>query len=441
MTGQAVKPSCGDGKCTGGETYATCPEDCAAPSVCGDGICGDDEDCASCEADCGVCPPQVCNDDGTCNDGEDCINCPADCPGVTGGKPTGRYCCGLDTFEVGLCGEDCGIPIGTVCGNSILEDGEECDDGNTISGDGCSELCMIEAPPPSVPANQFNIGDSIGEGEAADGTIGEPHHETVSTTGYALDDIVFSLNERLEEEDAEGYYENDADRDGTFNRAISGSVMADFATQAEEVVDAMGAVPADSVGMISVLLGNNDVCADTLADMTDPELFEEQYRAGLDILANSISTKNAAIQVSSIPAIYWLWEAKRSNFLCRVFIWPFVPCQNLLDNPTDDCVSDASRLDPDVIYNGDGPNCQRRKHFHARIRDDYNPILRDVLQEYQGQGKLPNAQFLDLFEVRFEEQHVNDGDCFHPSEAGHALLADEQWCRSPWGAVDPFCSP
>jgi hypothetical protein len=26
----------------------------------------------------------------------------------------------------------------------------------------------------SVPGNQFNIGDSIGEGEAADGTIGEP---------------------------------------------------------------------------------------------------------------------------------------------------------------------------------------------------------------------------------------------------------------------------
>jgi cysteine-rich repeat protein len=30
------------------------------------------------------------------------------------------------------------------CGNSLLNIGEECDDGNTISGDGCSSLCKIE---------------------------------------------------------------------------------------------------------------------------------------------------------------------------------------------------------------------------------------------------------------------------------------------------------
>ena len=33
-----------------------------------------------------------------------------------------------------------------------------------------------------TPGNQFNIGDSIGEGEAADNTIGEAHHETVWST-------------------------------------------------------------------------------------------------------------------------------------------------------------------------------------------------------------------------------------------------------------------
>lgn len=37
--------------------------------------------------------------DGTCGDGESCdgrsatVDCPADCNGVTGGKPSGRYCC------------------------------------------------------------------------------------------------------------------------------------------------------------------------------------------------------------------------------------------------------------------------------------------------------------------------------------------------------------
>ncbi len=31
------------------------------------------------------------------------------------------------------------------CGNSIPELGEECDDGNIISGDGCSSSCTVEA--------------------------------------------------------------------------------------------------------------------------------------------------------------------------------------------------------------------------------------------------------------------------------------------------------
>ena len=34
-----------------------------------------------------------------------------------------------------------------VCGNGILETGEECDDGNLINGDGCSSTCTIEEAP------------------------------------------------------------------------------------------------------------------------------------------------------------------------------------------------------------------------------------------------------------------------------------------------------
>lgn len=123
-----------------------------------------------------------------------------------------------------------------------------------------------------------------------------------------------------------------------------------------------------------------------------------------------------------------------------MFAWPFVPCENLLDNPADDCVSGTSREDPDTIYPGDGQNCQRRKTFHALIRDTYNPILRDVVTEYRDTGKLPNARYTDVFDVRFDSAHVNGGDCFHPSNAGHALLAGKAWCRTHWGSNDAACS-
>ena len=32
-----------------------------------------------------------------------------------------------------------------VCGNSTLDAGEECEDGNTTNGDGCDDTCAIES--------------------------------------------------------------------------------------------------------------------------------------------------------------------------------------------------------------------------------------------------------------------------------------------------------
>ena len=292
-----------------------------------------------------------------------------------------------------------------------------------------------------VPVNQFNIGDSIGEGEAAHGTIGSINHQTVWSTGYAGGDSVNAINERFEAIDSVAYTENNASRDDVFNQAISGSVMADFVRQAQATANATSSLPDGSAGMVTVLLGNNDVCADTLAEMTDPGLFESQYRAGLDVLASPAFNDMINVHISSIPDIYWLWNAKRDSFLCRAFIWPFVPCQNLLKNAADDCASSESRQDPDNAYAGDGPNCQRRKAFHAEIRDTYNPILRDVLAEYQANNQLLHAEYVDVFDVRFDSSHVNGGDCFHPSEAGHKLLAEKAWCSSKWGAADQACNP
>ena len=291
----------------------------------------------------------------------------------------------------------------------------------------------------AIPINLFNIGNSIGEGEAADGVIGVRQHERVWSTGYDLNDIVISLNERFKAADPTGYYENNPARDADFNQAVSGSQMDDFVDQANEVLAAADQMPAGRAGMVAIFLGNNDVCASSLDDMTAPEEFEFEYRAGLDVLAGSTATKNAYIHVSSIPAIYWLWDAMRNSDWCRFVAWPFVPCQNLLEDPINDCGSGNSHLDPDTIHADDGPECIRRKQFHAKIRDIYNPILRNVLKEHKDDGRLPNAYYVDVFDIQFGKVHVNEGDCFHPSTEGHALLADEQWCRSPWGRYDPSC--
>ncbi|MCP4262629.1 MAG: hypothetical protein GY774_34765 [Planctomycetes bacterium] len=299
----------------------------------------------------------------------------------------------------------------------------------------------VEITDSLVPLNLFNIGNSIGEAVAAHDDIGGIHHETVWSTGYDPGDSVYTLNERFEDVNPTGYYENNAARDSIFNHAVEGDEMQDFVAQANEVVAAASATPSETVGMVAVFLGNNDVCTDELGTMTDLALFEQQYRAGLNVLAASGATKDAYIHVSGIPAIYWLWVAKRSSFWCRVLAWPFVPCRELLENPSNDCGSGDSHLDPDNIHSDDGPNCRRRKQFHATIRDDYNWILKDVLTEYKDNGLLPNAYYIDIFDIQFDDSHVNDGDCFHPSVKGHETSAQEHWCRSPWGVDDPICAP
>jgi len=303
---------------------------------------------------------------------------------------------------------------------------------------GFSTVALVRAGKP-VPSNLFNIGDSIGEGEAADDFIGVKRHGSVWSTGYDSGDIVFSLNERFESIDPAGYYENNPARDAIFNWANSGSEMDDFADQAGKIIAAAAATPSGKAGMVAILLGGNDVCADSLEQMTPPDQFEQQYRAGLDMLTSSDVTKDAYIHISSIPAIYWLWDAKRGNDWCLNIAWPFVPCQNLLADPVNDCRLGGSHLEPNVIYPDDGPNCRRRKMFHAKIRDIYNPILKRVLTEYSSDGRLPRAYYIDIFDFVFDETHVNDGDCFHPSLKGHADLADEQWCQSPWGRSDTSC--
>jgi len=59
-----------------------------------------------------------------------------------------------DPTGVGTCTQNCpgDAPAEPVCGNGSVEAGEQCDDGNTNGGDGCSATCRIEVAPPRPPA-------------------------------------------------------------------------------------------------------------------------------------------------------------------------------------------------------------------------------------------------------------------------------------------------
>ena len=57
------------------------------------------------------------------------------------------------------------------CGNGILETGEECDDGNTANGDGCSAQCTVEIPTNNDP--------SCSAAAASSPVLWPPNHQLV----------------------------------------------------------------------------------------------------------------------------------------------------------------------------------------------------------------------------------------------------------------------
>ncbi len=81
-----------------------------------------------------------------------------------------------------------GAPSAPVCGNSVVEAPEACDDGNTVDGDGCSALCALEG---NLPVSAVDpVSPSLFSVSNVDLTY------TASTTNGVVDfvELYYSLN-------------------------------------------------------------------------------------------------------------------------------------------------------------------------------------------------------------------------------------------------------
>ncbi len=193
---QVDEPECGNGKVESGEACDdgndvdddACHNDCTKNEVdapkCGNGKLEDGEacddgnevdddachnDCTKNEVDAPKCGNGKLEDGEACDDGNevDDDECRNDCTKNEATwyspNPGAETKCGDRRLEAG---EICEIgqineahpdwtcvkqdercvwqTPGVVCGNGIVEDGEACDDGNSIAGDGCSKKCQKE---------------------------------------------------------------------------------------------------------------------------------------------------------------------------------------------------------------------------------------------------------------------------------------------------------
>jgi cysteine-rich repeat protein len=111
--------------------------------VCKGGV--GDADCAA-ASPLAVCGNEIVEAGEECDDGnpDPTDGCTKSCTICGNGVVTAPETC--DPPDGVTCGANCEA-VG--CGNGLVEDGETCDDGNTDDGDGCPATCVIEACTPN----------------------------------------------------------------------------------------------------------------------------------------------------------------------------------------------------------------------------------------------------------------------------------------------------
>jgi PKD repeat protein len=255
----------------------------------------------------------------------------------------------------------------------------------------------VGASTPPLPDSIAAVGDSITQAASSGGSLGTDYPQNSWSTGTASG--LGSHYQRLAALNA-------AITGHATNGSVSGAKMADLNGQ-------MQLVAAQHPGYLTVLIGGNDLCTDTVAQMTPVDQFGAQFGQAMDTL--TAASPATYVYVVSIPDAYQLWALFKNNWWAR-FVWSVGGiCQSLLANPT-------STQSADV---------QRRATVRQR-NIDYNARLAQVCATHARCLFDGNA----VFNTQFTTSDVS-GDYFHPSLSGQAKLAAVSWSAGYWANGGP----
>jgi PKD repeat protein len=248
------------------------------------------------------------------------------------------------------------------------------------------------AATPPLPASMAAVGDSITQAASSGGSLGANYPQNSWSTGTNA--TVNSHYLRL-------LALNSAINGRNYNRSVSGAKMADLNAQMQNVV---GLQP----DYLTVLIGGNDLCTDTVAEMTSVSAFRSQFEVAMATLG--AGAPNTNVYVVSIPNVYHLWELFKGNWWAR-FIWSAGNiCQSLLANPTSTTQADVAR-----------------RAAVAQRNVDFNTQLAQVCAAAVHCRWDGNAVYSTVFTTSDAS-----GDYFHPSISGQAKLAAVSWGAGYW---------
>ncbi|WP_432249596.1 SGNH/GDSL hydrolase family protein [Streptomyces sanyensis] len=179
----------------------------------------------------------------------------------------------------------------------------------------------------------------------------------------------------------------------SWNLAESGADASDLPAQ-------MARAAARRPELVTVMVGANDACADTLDRMTPVESFRDAVEEAMKVLRESVP--GAQVYMASVPDLKHLWATGRDDPLGRG-IWQLGICATMLADARDD-----------------GPQArERREAVHRRVIA-YNTVLREVC-EADERCRHDGGR---VFGFRFGKEQLSRWDWFHPSRDGQRRLAE-----------------
>ncbi len=232
------------------------------------------------------------------------------------------------------------------------------------------------------PSSVAAVGDSITRGFDACAVLSDcPEVSWATGSSAQVDSLAVRLLGRAKA----------AER--SWNYAVTGARMADLAGQ-------MARAATRRPQLVTVMVGANDACRATTAQMTSVADFRSDFEDAMRTLRKALP--RTQVYVASVPSLKRLWEQGRTNPLGKQ-VWKLGICPSML--------GDADALDSAAML--------RRDTVQDRV-EAYNKVLKDVC------AKDERCRFDGgaVFDYRFGTKALSQWDWFHPSVNGQARLAE-----------------
>jgi lysophospholipase L1-like esterase len=269
-------------------------------------------------------------------------------------------------------------------------------------------LPPVAKPPRLAPLRLYSIGDSITR--AFDAWFIADNLAVSWSNGYHgfWEDLLGVPNVNAHNQRISAKYGSGGRRN--VMEAENGADWGDALGQASGVV---GEQPT----YVTIMLGGNDVCQDSIADLpTDAEI-RSQVQGTLDFLDQQLPA-GATVMVIGIPDIKRLYDVALDEkgvlgIDCEA-IWLTTalgfPCGSMLS-----------------------PDNEEADRLYVQGRNfAYNDIVSLEVARKAASSTRVHYHFLDAESVPFTGDDISSIDCFHPSDEGEELISALSWAQGPF---------